>query len=122
MLYCYELPNGGVVLIHLAQGVNVNAGLLKTMFELSRPLTPAGRGEHFDITNSSHLARARSFPIYEVAEADIPQDRSRRNHWILDGAVGRNRLVASAIDLPAYDAKTTPLSPQPARSGLVPRP
>ena len=71
------LTGGKLAVIRLAAGQDEVLALAKTMFELTRPNTPAGLAEHFDANNPAHR---RGPPTTEMDDSALP-DRLQRDRW-----------------------------------------
>ena len=72
------LPGGKLAIIRLAAGQDEVLAVAKTMFELTRPPTPAGLAEHFDANNPAHR---RGPPVKAMDDSLLPADRSQRDRW-----------------------------------------
>ena len=72
------VPLAKLAIIRLAPGQDEVLALAKTMFELTRPPTPAGRAEHFDPNNPAHR---RGPPVKAMDDSGLPGDRSQRDRW-----------------------------------------
>ena len=71
-------PGTRLAVIRLAPGQDEVLALAKTMFELTRPNTPAGMAEHFDPNNPAHR---RGPPTRAMDDSLLPIDRSQRDRW-----------------------------------------
>lgn len=79
------LTGGKLAVIRLAAGQDEVLALAKTMFELTRPNTPAGLAEHFDANNPAHR---RGPPVTAMDDSLLPASRIDRNRWEeFDGSV-----------------------------------
>ena len=77
-IFVTTLPGPKLAIIRLAPGQDETLAVAKTMFELTRPPTPAGRAEHFDPNNPAHR---RGPPVREIDDSLLPGDRSQRDRW-----------------------------------------
>ena len=77
-VFVTTLPSGKLAVIRLAAGQDEVLALAKTMFELTRPPTPAGMNEHFDPNNPAHR---RGPPVRAMDDSDLPADRTQRDRW-----------------------------------------
>ena len=82
-IFVTTLPGGKLAVIRLAPGQDEVLAVAKTMFELTRPPTPAGMAEHFDPNNPAHR---RGPPVTAMDDSRLPpnltaQDRLERNRW-----------------------------------------
>ena len=77
-VFVTTLPGGKLAIIRLAPGQDEVLALAKTMFELTRPQTAAGRAEHFDANNPAHR---RGPPVRAMDDSLLPADRSQRDRW-----------------------------------------
>ena len=84
-IFVTTLPGAKLAVIRLAPGQDETLALAKTMFELTRPPTPAGRAEHFDPANPAHR---RGPPVTEMDDSALPASRIDRDRWEqFDGGV-----------------------------------
>ena len=86
-IFVTTLPGNKLAVIRLGpnppwMGLSVieweTIALSKTMFELTRPPTPAGRAEHFDANNPAHR---RGPPVKSMDDSLLPADRTQRERW-----------------------------------------
>ena len=82
-VFVTTLPGNKLAVIRLAPGQDEVLALAKTMFELTRPPTPAGMNEHFDANNPAHR---RGPPAKAMDDSLLPPnvtqlDRAQRNRW-----------------------------------------
>ena len=77
-IFVTTLPGGKLAVIRLAAGQDEVLALAKTMFELTRPPTEAGRAEHFDPNNPAHR---RGPPVRAMDDSALPADRTQRDRW-----------------------------------------
>ena len=77
-IFVTTLPGNKLAVIRLAPGQDEVLALAKTMFELTRPPTPAGMNEHFNPNNPAHR---RGPPVREMDDSLLPADRSQRDRW-----------------------------------------
>mgnify|MGYP001609689533 FL=1 len=77
-IFVTTLPGAKLAVIRLAPGQDEVLALAKTMFELTRPPTPAGMAEHFNPNNPAHR---RGPPVREMDDSLLPADRTQRDRW-----------------------------------------
>ena len=84
-IFVTTLPGAKLAVIRLAPGQDEALALAKTMFELTRPPTPAGRNEHFDPNNPAHR---RGPLVTAMDDSALPPTRVDRDRWEeFDGGV-----------------------------------
>ena len=82
-VWTYPLPNGGVGVVSIDQA------------SLSKGNMTDAQWEAFCLRKQRGMLPPGTV-LTPMDSSDLPADRSRRNHWVIQG----NRVAASPVDLP----------------------